>query len=320
MKPNESNKDHLLAPDADVNAQKEYIQTLLLSEGQEEVALALELLKGGGVPAEMMTAVFIVYKFSPDKKNKKKALELLKSYGSPTLQDALQNKVRKLAKNMTDHLYDFVSGTELTQWKINFYIQLFVDDWVNGLQKNNLNTDIVRFSKTEERRDFLRYFIKRWWNPNNQRYSWNEKLSFELYGDLLFDQPYIHTLVIDYRFNSKHAPTRFPEGISKMEQLEYLFLATDLHKTGFPEELFQLKNLKKLYLSSCNLKSIPTGLKELSQLEILSLEKNQLEMLPEDLVTMNQLKELNLKSAFSNPDNIDIEALKKAMPNCNIIT
>ena len=74
--------------------------------------------------------------------------------------------------------------------------------------------------------------------------------------------------------------------------------------TKIPDEIFQLKNLKELYLGSIqgidfiivnNIRELPKGLFQLKKLEILDLDSNDIKYIPPEIKSLTNLKILNLR-------------------------
>ncbi len=87
-----------------------------------------------------------------------------------------------------------------------------------------------------------------------------------------------------------------------------------IHKrpmTVFPVAIFQLKELRKLEISACQLRSIPENIGDLKKLEILVLSDNQLETLPEGISKLTKLLELDLSNNAFDKFPREVLALKK---------
>ncbi|MDX2001331.1 MAG: hypothetical protein SFW35_02805 [Chitinophagales bacterium] len=102
------------------------------------------------------------------------------------------------------------------------------------------------------------------------------------------------------------------------DQVYYLDLSLRKLKE-FPKEIFTFKNLKELYISYNYWPTIPEGLGKLTQLEILDLSGNYyLNTLPNDLAELNKhLKSLTIKDNKLKAG--EIEKLKKALPQVNLV-
>lgn len=110
----EENKDNLAQ-----------ISSLLLSTNSENQSLGLELLKGGGTPKELLTELFIIFKFSEDKKVADRAKKLLLANAPTEILEKLKLRINlritKEAYNTGDKLEQLTEGTSLEVWKIAQY-------------------------------------------------------------------------------------------------------------------------------------------------------------------------------------------------------
>ena len=104
------------------------------------------------------------------------------------------------------------------------------------------------------------------------------------------------------------------KGLEKLTQLEALWLYSN--KLTDVKGLEKLTQLRQLHLSNNQLTDVK-GLEKLTQLKNLSLQNTQLTNV-KGLEKLTQLKELLLRE---NPalTKAQIDQLKKALPNCNII-
>ncbi|MGH1339096.1 MAG: hypothetical protein ACRBFS_23470 [Aureispira sp.] len=70
----------------------EHIRELLHSERSENILLALEILKGGGLPLTLLTELFLVYKFTPIQKIKRMIYEIVGQYAPMSFVTALKSR------------------------------------------------------------------------------------------------------------------------------------------------------------------------------------------------------------------------------------
>lgn len=75
---NEIEKPYLLHQPEEENLHQ--IQSLLMSEQSENILLALELIKGGGFPMELLTDLFLIYKFTRTQKIKRIIHQIVGQY------------------------------------------------------------------------------------------------------------------------------------------------------------------------------------------------------------------------------------------------
>lgn len=83
--------------------------------------------------------------------------------------------------------------------------------------------------------------------------------------------------------------------ITNLSKLEYLDLRDNYDLAVLPENIGELKKLKTLGISVCNLKKLPESICELTQLETLHLQHNKLTELPKNFGNLKHLRKLDLE-------------------------
>lgn len=101
---------------------------------------------------------------------------------------------------------------------------------------------------------------------------------------------------LKYLYLSDNPLGRFPESIYHLQQLNKLYLDNCKMKGIIQKEIGTLKTLKLLDLEGNRITYLPIELRELKQLKSLNLSKNPLGGFPEPLFSMQQLNELNLSN------------------------
>ncbi len=104
----------------------EHIRELLHSERPENILLALEILKGGGLPMSLLTELFLVYKFTPVQKIKRMIYEIVGQYASMGFVTALKSRkpIGDRLSEMTrcQNLEYYCQTGELDKRYIAFYL------------------------------------------------------------------------------------------------------------------------------------------------------------------------------------------------------
>ena len=95
--------------------------------------------------------------------------------------------------------------------------------------------------------------------------------------------------------------------VSFLQELTFLDLCFD-HVQHLLRSIFQIKNLKELILSNCNLSEINPEIKNLQKIENLYLKSNQLVSLPSEIGFLSTIKHLDLR-------NNQLESLPKDIRN-----
>lgn len=303
--------------------QLQNIGALLLSKDESNHAIALEMIKSGGLPKDLITDLFIFYAFIANKKDRQKARKTLLLYGSEKLKTALRKKYQKLSSRSTDSLYDFTRDTELIQWKINQFVFLQLSYWYLHNQKNNLIADTFEQAPKEIAESFILQVFKKWSLPYKSL-SWPWHLDFEQLGVHSYKLDYLESFLLALHEWSQYKIKKFPKGISKLQNLKILNLQFDMSSLDHepPEEVFQLTKLKELNLHKSKIKYLPKELGNLKELETLNLSNNQLEEFPEAIFKLKKLKNIFLNKAFSPKLQTEqsIQKLKAQFPNAKIVT
>lgn len=82
--------------------------------------------------------------------------------------------------------------------------------------------------------------------------------------------------------------------LSKIENLEILRIS-DFQIKQFPEEIFKLNKIKKLYLNNNSINHLPKEIGKMSNLEILDIGYNDLEFIPKEISKLDKLKLICLR-------------------------
>lgn len=125
----ELEKPYLLEKTEENEVNIEHIKTLLLSNNEENVLVAFQLLEGGGQPEGLLTEVFMAMKtpFEHSKTIKKQAGQYIERYGSPELikcykkRSALCDKYMR-REAMWKNLKTYTAKTELNLYTIIKYM------------------------------------------------------------------------------------------------------------------------------------------------------------------------------------------------------
>ncbi len=284
----------------------EKVVAMLLSPEPANVNVGLELLKTGGVPANLMEDLLIVQKTCPDAKARKTAKKLLEQNAPaellPLINDAQRftaiftekaqatnKKLEALAKKTSREMAAKLSlifhqklGRGLRYILYHFHAESDIrSEAMSALVEDNC----FNFTKG--------LGFKTWQNPE-EAILYNLKIPVKITFEVADKHPNIEKAILH---NCKM--TKLPADVSK------------------------LKNLKHLDCSYNFLGSIPKAIGELENLEILDLKMNQFNTFPETVRYAKNLKTLDLR--FNRPDghtfkSLEIsEKVKTALPNCDIL-
>lgn len=230
---NELKPDYLVESAQQDDSMVEQVNALLFSMDDDNVEIAFGLLKGGGIPTVVMTALFTVYKFSDNKNICSKALKLLQQAASPELLSALKTRT------------DFKKTN--SRYKFNSNISIF----------SGTEIDLIRFSIAFSRFKNASYseeYILKNANQKDLR-EYCELISKE--GTLNLNLSYYGIIdVPEFVYEFTHLTklrlvtvTKVAQedlkSIEKLVALEVLELDDSLHKIGMFAMPF-LKSLSKL--------------------------------------------------------------------------
>ena len=296
---------YLLQEEEDASLSIENLRGLLTSTDPANMGVAIGILKGGGVPDELLTEVFFVAKVASDKKTREGAKELVNLYGKKTFQKALNHKEKlgtkasgsDAEKKTYKKLRKYASLSKDIEWgKIAYYHYL---QYQHGLR---FFFDYEPIG-SELRKKVLQSLIE------------GTSLNFfKAYATYMpsYEMPYAY----EY-----YQPKPFPEDI-----LEFATL-TDLNIAGcyieaIPDDIHRLSHLQKLNCSGNFLSTLPDSLPQLAHLQVLNISNNEFKEFPAIIAQMPQLKEVichsNRDRYESNPLKIPKE-IKTALPHCRFV-
>lgn len=303
----EENKDNLAQ-----------ISSLLLSSDLENQTLGLELLKGGGTPKELLTELFIIFKFSEDKKVASIAKKLLLA-NAPTevlekLKLRINLKIIKEAYKTEDKLEQLTDGTQLEVWKMAQYAYQYEPKvWASKIPLGLKNAP--KGIATSFLLDTVRQQL------NRETYTIEPNLLPSI--KLLYESC---SFLKEIKFN--HVAKNI-DGISALRELKRIIFyfvenadfPNDLHLVPHLEsidftrtttkdwsfvlnQLAQISSLKRLSLWSSMEAGLHPDISKLQSLEYFScfnipLQKESIEI----LATLPRLTSLDLSSASANLDD-----------------
>ncbi len=253
-----------LIESADTDAEK--VSNFIMSMDEDNMALGIGLIEGGGLPEALFTEAFIVYKLAESKALRKKAKELLKAKASPRLLTVLKNRANlnrkgyigssinmQLEERVQDYCKD--SGLDLGKLAYAVYIKnnsclaLALNHADSALKLQLLQKTMVQGELYLDYHVRLRYFPLEILELQNLK-----KLA--LYAEM------------GRWVNGQYEPNtdfHLPKDIERLQDLEYLHIGYSF--TELPvESLKKLPKLKQLSLNVHNLelkKELESELKHL---------------------------------------------------------
>lgn len=244
---------------------KSDVKEMLLSKSEDTIALALEMLKQGGVDQDYITALFLIFK-----------------------NPALNKKSRNIAKNFLQ-----IHASESLKAQLSSRSVIFKD----GINEDTLSWNIKSYFKNEEENYIDTKLVGQYiseWTGNGYRYWFSqltENETLEIINQQIRDNPKF-VLRRSYFFDTKILlQCTSARNVSFGES--YL--------NNVPEELRNFKELRSLNLSESRIKELPNWFSELTNLETLYISENNIKEFPEVLTNMPNLKTIGTyKCPFMN--------------------
>jgi Leucine-rich repeat (LRR) protein len=276
------------------------IAALLLSQDTNNQALGIELLKGGGVPATLLTELFIVYKFCTDKKVAQKARNLVKRNASASLLDKLKLRIPlgsiKDSYLTNGKIQQLTEGTELIPWKIAQYAYRFNQSvWKNAAPLG------LQDAPTAEAKSFLHQVVldeaKRF--DNMGRFTL--RANWIPFSDLLFDPQHpIKELWVE--------KVSLSNLVTQLKELRSIVLYGQTNNDQLPASLKKASMLETIYFFACEYQdwsSIMELVRPVSTLKTLRFSSSSLSNLPQNITTLTNITHIELSTCC------DAENLKK---------
>jgi hypothetical protein len=291
----------LLEPSDSYQQDTVNLSALLLSSDSNNVAVALQMLKVGGVPKELLTELFIVYKTTDEKKNQELSKSLLELNASPALKASLKQRVELVTvghweaqKKTYRAIEKYVNGTELDGIQLALLLH---QKYGAGLRYvldhaapfSELKLSLLKSFIEGDSLDFSKHYTCSGFDANN---------------------PYSRKRILD-----------FPKEIFEFTHLKHLNF-TDCFLDEVPEGISRLTGLETLDLSQNFLTKLPADITGLKKLRKLNLNYNLFSQFPLEL---SQLPALTKLSITGNPPTYGVPKLQvsdqiQAMfPHCEIV-
>lgn len=239
---NQVNQPYLLAsPDED---NLEHIRQLLHSDQTENILLGLEILKGGGFPLELLTELFLVYKFSRAQKIKRTIHQIVGQYAPLNFVSALKSRksISQLLSEMTrrQNLEYYCELGNLDKKYIAFYL----------LNKGNFGHLFALFNlSTEDKKEYFARALQ------NGHLSLSGLKLTELPDDLGVIPGLTH---LDISYNKF---TRVPPQLFACKELQFLYIRGLYEIHARPHDLWNIPALHKVYIGYNNKWELPTPAK-----------------------------------------------------------
>lgn len=306
-----------LVQDSDDQQDNVYkIRDMLWSFDEDAVLVALQLMKGGGVPKGLITSLFAVYKFSPNSKIVRQSKNLLELNASPSLLEAMKKRfsLKKCSQgywNIKRYLDPLCAETELDYLElVDFgyrstqaeypYTALYTEGFMKLIQDETQKRALaIAYWQLKTHRGTVRIQSG---DPIVLKYLFEADLTREMHVSPAHFLHVQHPIASCSKLQTLHLSNeqdqlRLPHDFGQLPNLETL-ITLDIADIA-PEALEQLQLLPALKTLSCQVDRFPLTKSwlQLGQIEHLSLGGCSLDLSILDLSGFPRLKTLHINSA-----------------------
>jgi hypothetical protein len=284
------------------------ILQLIYSDDVPNVLIGLEMLKNGGVPADLIGPLLVVFKTCPDTKARGLAKKILLHHAPAELLPLINDTQRFTGIN-----------ANLKAQDINKKLEKIAKN-----SSRNLAAKMALLFHKRYRKG-LRYILYHFHQPCQERtdalLSMMEGTHFDFASGLGFTNWKERNQEAVYLFSTKTI-AKFPidivDHVSLIESANF----HNCKLNSLPAKIGEMKDLKQLDLSFNFIKTLPKSFEKLTQLEYLDLQMNALKEFPKALLKLPNLKFIDFrKNQFNgaiHPIEINDE-IKEAMKDCKIL-
>ncbi len=283
---------------------KAHAVEMLLSTDERNVAIGLAFFKAGGVPKDVITELYLVYKISQDKKNKAEAKKLLEIHAPKDVHKVMKDQSRLVssAYNGKKKLYKvqtrYAQLSQSIDWlRVGFYLyKRFGKGLRFVLDHTTPNTpfkiEVLQALIEDNHFDYHKGYAT--YMPDYQSHYTYEHYTFAPFPKEVYQFTQLQGISI-----KGCRIAEIPAGIHQLTALEVLDLSGNFLK-ALPEDITQLKNLRKIDISNNEFDAFPLLLTQLPSLEEIKITYNR-------------------KRWEHNPLTIP-DGVYEALPNCSIQT
>ncbi len=285
---NEVNTPYLLQEGTTDTHSNQKIRELLLSTQESNIGIALGMLEGLGLPKELLTLVFAVYKESEEKENRQLAKQLLTLYGDAKLKRMLGSRKSLVVKTIANQdkrnedtkirLQFFAEQAGLDAVELLYFIYRKTGDFEALLLEMAAHSPfLLELLQTMKKNDLLHI-----------------KGSVNLASVLpkVYQIPTLKTLVLEEFRDRKLA-----SGISQLKQLNAFSLKRNRFTSTLPEDFSDLENLEILTLWQVDITRLPQDIGKIRTLKHMVIRyAPYLNELPTSLYELPNLIALHLKA------------------------
>jgi len=239
---------YLLQPDDALAGENvENLKNLLLSEDDQNIAIAIELIKGGGFPKELHTELFMAYKMVHTPKVRKEIKPLLEKYSSEKAKESMRQRHALFTEAMDEmklrrNINKYTKDNEFDGPKIARY---FWDRYKKGILY------VFSYGSSEQILEVL---------PKGEILNLNEHRINALPAELA------QLTQLKKIYLNGCSFVVFPKVLLQMPQVEVLYLDQN-YLEKLPKEIIKMTSLKELSISFNLIRTLPDVLLEMPHLE-----------------------------------------------------
>ncbi|NME68048.1 leucine-rich repeat domain-containing protein [Flammeovirga aprica] len=273
------------------------IKNLLLSEDESSQLLALEMLKTGGIPKDIINELFFIQKTTNNSTIRKATANVLKA-NAPNEMLVAVNDRSGLRNPEKFEEYELYAKFKKLSKKWNTEVACQLAYHIYQKHKIGLRYIVVFGKKTTLWEKVIPFFLK------DGVLDWTSALGYEKRTDV----PNYHE-----SFFNAHRP--LPNEILKNHKVTELILHNS-RQEKIEDTISEYVDLEILDISYNDLNSLPYSISELSKLKVLDLKYNfSIKVLPKGVYDIPSLEQLHI----SEHVEFNEEIFKKKLPNCQVI-
>ena len=294
----------------------EKVSNLLLSVEDASTKVAFAILENKDFPKILLTEVFAIYKLTDDETLKETAKEIIIKNGSAAAQKQLKSKFslgfgNKLnpptEKTIKKNIIKYVKDNELDGLKLAKALYKKYGLGAAYLLEESPEDQQVEMFKSFLKGTVLKLQGKALTKFPRAIYKFPELTEIDLADNKLVRIPKEITVFKKLKVLnlSDNNIKKIDKSISELQQLEELYLHHNYMKEAVPKELFELKNLRKLDLTSIQdqtmIFDLPENIIHLKKLEWFKLDDNLGLRYHDSYRNYPQIKEVKGKPLDMNP-------------------
>lgn len=271
------------------------LKSLLQSDEESTVLLAIEMMKTGGVPSNIIPELFYVQKTTSNASIRKELKKTLLAYAPANMQMAVKDRTGMI----NPHKYkEYEMASKMKKIHKSWGDEVAFDFCIELFKRHKQG---LRFVINNAKKHSIQ------WNRaidcvyNDGFLNWTKALGYKEYESYDDEDSY-------GGMNNFHLPVEVLKD-RKVYSLK-------LHNTklyNLRREIADFQDLVELDLSLNTLKKLPKAIQKLKKLEVLNIRANRFESFPEEIFALKNLKRLVISPSVKIPDTFEAQ-----LPNCQI--